>query len=120
MPAQEAGAGSLIAFGEIQFHIDGAVIAALDRGCVQRLQGAHAGGGQVAGNAAYAQAVLLVRRDVDINHRVIQTHDLGERSADGGVVSQFDDAVMFIAQAHFTLGTEHAVGILATDIGRLQ
>ena len=69
-----------------------------DRGHVGGLQGADSGRGEVAGDAAHTQAFLSVRRDGDLDHRIAEAHDPGERRADLGVRRQLDDALVLVGE----------------------
>ena len=53
-------------------------------------------------------------------HRIGEAHDLGERLADGRVFGEFDDAVVFLGEAHLAFGAQHAVRLDAADRRLLQ
>ncbi len=100
--------------------LDGGVIGAFDRGQIQRLQCPQTLCRQIARNTAHAQTITTIRRDRNINHRIIQTAIFRKGHADWRVFGQVDNAIMVITQAHFPLGTQHAIGFFAPDHARLQ
>ncbi len=87
---------------------------------VAGLQPAHAGRGQVAGQAADAQAVGPVGRDLHVEDWVVEPHDGREGLAHGGVGGQVDDALVVVRQAHLVGRAQHAVGGLAADLAGLE
>ena len=99
---------------------DRAVEAAFMRAGVQRLQRAVAGSGQIARDAANAEAIGAVRGDGDLDDRIIQTGPGGEALADRRVLIQIDNAVMLVRDHHLALRAEHAVRVLAADVAGLQ
>ena len=73
--------------------------AARDRGRVERLQTAEPGGGEIAGDAAHAEAIGAVRRHLDVDDRIAEPEQVGIAGADRRVRRQLDDAVMVVAEA---------------------
>ncbi len=86
-----------------------------ERRDVERLQRADAGGGEVARDAADAEAVRPVGGHTDLDHRIADVRPLHVRGADGGVLGQIDDAVVILRQAHLTLRQHHAAALDAAD-----
>ena len=93
---------------------------ALDRRLLERLQRAEAGGRQVARDAVHAEAVGAVRRQLDLEHRVVIAHVGGEALAHRRIGREVDDAVMVLAQAHLAHRAQHAVGVDAADHALLE
>src|SRR5690606_20180107 len=94
--AGKARAGRVVAAGELQADVDGTVeraFHAADRRF--RLQGAEAGGGEIARDAAHAGAVGSVGREFVLDDRVGEAGDVGVALADAGGQAriQLDDAV---------------------------
>ena len=116
--ADHAGTGGLV--GQVAQPLDRALEAALDGHRGRALEGAQAGGGEIAGDAEDAQAVAPVRRDGDLDHRVVEAEDLGEGRADLGVLGQVDDALVLVGQAHLALRDQHAVGLDTADHALLE
>ncbi len=84
----------------------------------QRLQRADADRFEIAGNATDAEAIGTVRRQFDLDHRIIEFLIGSETDTERRVIGQFDDPVMIRPDAHFTHRAEHAVGFdTANDSG---
>ena len=81
----KTGQASALVLGELELDRDRIVEAALDRLDRVLLQRAEAGGGEIAGDAAHAEAVGPVRRDGDLDHRIVEAERLGGGAADLGV-----------------------------------
>ena len=73
-----------------------AVFLALNRLRRVVFQRAETGGGQIARNAAHAQAIRAVGRNANLNHRVIQAQRLGGGRADFRRIGKLDNAVMVV------------------------
>ena len=67
------------------------------------------GAGKVAGDAAHAQPVGAVGRDLEVDGG-LEPERLDRARADGQAVGQFDDAVGLLGHLQFLGRTEHAVG----------
>ena len=59
-----------------------------NRGRVERLQPAEPGRGEVAGDAAHAEAIGAVRRHLEVDDRVVEPDELGIAGADRRVRRQ--------------------------------
>ena len=68
---------------------------------VERFQRAQSGGGQIARDAINAAAIGAVRGQVDFDDRIVVAADFGKAFADRRVGGQFENAVMFSADAEF-------------------
>ena len=90
------------------------------RAGIQRLQRPVARCRQITGDTAHAKAIGAVRGDRNLDNRVVKTGDGGKTGADRRVGRHLDDAVMFVRDHHLAFRTQHAVGVLATDIPGLQ
>ena len=97
-----------------------ALEAALDFRHVERLELAHARGGEVAGNAAHAHAVLAVGGDGDIEDDVVELRPFGIGHTDRRVVGQVDNALMLIAQLQLADRAHHASRFDAANRRDLQ
>ena len=94
--------------------------ASRNRCRVQRLQCPQALGGQIASDAADAQGVGAVGRDLHIDHRVIETERLSRRRADRNIAGKIDDAFMIVGDHEFAFGDQHAARFDAADIAFLE
>ena len=81
------------------------------------LQLAETGGGEIARDAAHAEAVGPVRRDGDLDHRIVKAERGGGGAADLGLRIELDDAAMLVGQLKLALGQQHAVRLDAPDLG---
>ena len=86
-----------------------AVELAFDGRNDQGFQRPKATGGKVTGDAAHAQGVGAVGRDLDVDHRVVQPAIVDEAFAQWRVVGQFDDAVVVVRQHQLAFRTQHPV-----------
>ena len=88
-------------------------------------------GGMVvfAGHAAVRERIAAIRRDVDLQQRLVQMQQVHRVVAGlqglvfgGGeaVLAQQDDAVMAVAQAQLAFGGAHAVGDVAVGLARFD
>ena len=93
----------------------GAIFARLPR-----LQRADAGGGKIARDAAHREAVAAVRRDADIDHRIVEAGPSRVRHADRCILRQIEDAGVVVAKTHLALGQQHAGAAHAADLADLQ
>ncbi len=84
------------------------------------LQGAEAGGREIAGDAAHAEAVGAIGRHFDLDDRIVEIAVLDEAHADRRVIGQFDDAVVIGAQAQLAGRAEHAVRGFAANDARFE
>ncbi len=103
---------------ELEEDIDRAFVVALDRAELGlRLELAETCRRQIAGYAAYAGAIGTVGRQLDLDDRVVEAHDVDVAFADLACVriAQIDYPVMVVGQLHLALGAQHAVGIDAAD-----
>ena len=94
---------------EVELDRDGIGEAALHRLDRLGFQLAETGGGKIASDAAHAGAVGAVRRDGDLDHRVVEAERLGRRAADLGVRRKLDDAGMLVGELELPLRQQHAV-----------
>ena len=75
---------------------------------------------EVAGDAVDAEAIGAVRRDRDVEQRIVQSHHFSEGRAHRGVRVELDDPLVLVAQAHLALGAEHAAALDAPDLRLLE
>ena len=85
-----------------------------------RAEGAEAGGGEIARDAAYGQGIAAVGRDPDFDGGIIKVGDCGVGLPGGGAGGEFDDAVVILAQAELALADQHASAFHAADFTDLQ
>ncbi len=97
---------------EIERHFDRAGEFALDRLDRGVLELAHVGGGEIAGDAVHAGAVGPVRRQIDLDHRIVEPGPLRVAFADRRVGRQLDDAVVIVGDLQ--LGLRHSMPRLST------
>ena len=84
------------------------------------LQGADTGRRQIASDAAHAETIGAVRRDAELDDRIVETHDVSGLKADGRVIRQIDDPVVVFGDAHLALREQHTVRFDAAYLGRLE
>ena len=119
-PAGEVGAGGCRLGREVEMHPDRASEAPRDWRRIERQQGAEAGGGEIAGDAADGEAVAAVGGDGDVDDGIVEPHGGGGGRADDGVSRQLDDAGMLVGQGHLALRQQHPGAIDAPDLRRFQ
>ena len=78
--------------------------AAFDRLDSVLLQLAEIGSGEIARDAAHAEAVGSVRRDGDLDHRIVKAERGGGGAADLGLRIELDDAAMLLGELKLALG----------------
>ncbi len=91
-----------------------------DRRGIERHHFTGARGGHVEGDAAHAEAVGAVGGELDLDAGVGQAQVLHQRLADRGVIGQLEQARGVAVQAQFLGRAQHAVGIHAAQLGRLD
>ena len=89
-------------------HLDRAGAVAGHRVDRAALQCAEAGRGEIAGNAVDSGRVGPVRRQVDLDHRVVELRPCRERRSDRSISRQVDDAVMLVGELQFAFRAHHA------------
>ena len=114
--AQHPGAGARI--GDLPAQRRG--IAGLDLRLGERLEATEAGGGQVARDALHAERVAAVRRDADLDDRVVEPGILHVALAERRVLRQVDDAGVVVAEAHLARREHHRLRRHAADLALLQ
>ena len=67
-----------------------------------------------------AEAVAAVRRDADLDHRIVEPGPLRIGHADRRILGQVDDAGVVVAEAHLARGQQHAGAAHAADLADLQ
>ena len=81
---------------EVELHRHRAGEFAFDRLRCAVLECADIGRGEIARDAVDARAIGAVRRQVDVDHRVVEAFVFGKARAERRVVGQLDDAVVVI------------------------
>ncbi len=109
------GRAQRMRLAEVERHRDWAGEFALDRLRCAVLERADIGRGEVARNAVDAGAVRPVRRDGDVEHRIVEAFVFRERLAERRVVRQFDDAVVVVGDFKLRLRHQHAAAFDAAD-----
>jgi hypothetical protein len=89
----------------------------LDRGRVEQEQSSDVGRGEVAGDAAHAEAVRTVGRHLDVDDRVVEAEEAGIAGADRRVGWQFDNAGMILGKRQLGSRHQHALRRDAADRG---
>ena len=87
---------------------------------LQRFDLAAERGGGVEGDAAHAEAVGAVRRELEFDRGVGQAEVISERRADRRVGGQFEQAGGIGVDAEFLRRAEHAVGVDAAQLRGLD
>ena len=106
--------------GRLDPHLHRAREFAADRLDGPVLERPHVGGGEIAGDAVDAGAVGAVRRQVDLDHRIVEPRPLRVVRADRRVVGQFDDAFVIVGDLQLELRDQHAATFDAADGADLQ
>ena len=101
---------------EFERHLHRAGELALDRLDRRVLERAHVGGGKVARDAVHAGAVGTVRRQVDLDHRIVEARPLGVVRAERRVGRQVDDALVVVGDLQLELRHQHAAAFDAADL----
>ena len=101
---------------EIERHLHRTGELALDRLDRRILELAHVGGGKIARDAVHAGAVAAVRRQIDLDHRIVEAGPVGVRRADRRVVRQLDDAVVIVGDLQLGFGHQHAAAFDVADL----
>jgi hypothetical protein len=114
---REGGAEVTLVGGEVEPDRDRARSASRDRLDALRLERAEARGSEVACDSAHARAVRPVRRQVDLDQRVIQSRNAGIGGAGRGAGRELDDAVGIVRHHEFGGRAQHAPALDAADIG---
>ena len=119
-PADCSAEEGRTALGILDADRNGARKAALDLRDCQRLQPAHAGCRQVAGDPAHAHAILAIGRDRDIEHRIVEPGIGRERRADRRVARELDDPGMILAKLELACRAHHPAALDPADRRDLQ
>ena len=82
----------------------------------RRLQPAEAGRGKIARDAVDAGGVGAVRRQVDLDDRIVELGVGGKAGAHRRIGGQVDDAVMLFRKLQLALRAHHAVAFDAADL----
>ena len=85
-----------------------------------RLQPAKPARRQIAGDAVDAGRVGPVRRQIDLDDRIVEMRVGCEAGADRRIVRQVDDAIMLVGQFQLALGAHHAMALDAADLADRQ
>ena len=80
------------------------------------LQRAEAGGGEIAGDAEDRGAVRTVRRQVDLDDRIIKPGIGGEGRANRRILGQVNDAFVIVGHVELLFGAHHAVAFDTADL----
>ena len=100
---------------EIELHRDGTGKAGLHRRDRLVLEPADARGREIASDAVDGSGVGAVRREVDLDHRIVEPGIGREGGAERCVFRQIDDALVIVGNFELGLGDEHAVRFDAAD-----
>ncbi len=116
----EERTGLVVGVVEAQLDLDRALEASDRRRRVERLQPADPLRREVAGDAVDAERIGAVRRDGDVDHRIVESDPRGVGCSDRRVGGKVDDPLVVVGEAQLALRQEHAVRRLAADRARLQ
>ena len=95
----------------VQRDRDGTCPGADHDGHRRGLDRSEAGGGEIAGDARDAHGVGPVRRQVDVDQRIVEAGPCGVGHADRRIGRQVEDAVVILGEFEFGGGAEHAVRV---------
>src|SRR5690606_41214383 len=87
---------------------------------VDSLQRAIPGRREVPGDPPHAGAISPVRRESDVDDRVVEAGYPRERRAERRVLRQLDDSFVLVGETELPLRDEHAVAPDAADLRLLQ
>ncbi len=118
--ADEQRTGLGIAAFKTKLHGERRLELGLNLFHVQGVQSSEALGGEIACDAAHAQGIGTVGRDLHIDHRIIKAERHGGGSAYLEIARQIDDALMIIGDLQLALGHQHAVRFDAADEATLE
>ncbi len=95
------------------------VLAGLDRRDPRRAQRRARECGELARDPDHRETVRAVRRDLDLEHDVVEAEPAHEVGAERRVGAEREDAgVVLLAQSQLALGAQHALGRHAADLRR--
>src|SRR5690606_5522012 len=111
-PASKYGTRACRLSCELEPDLNGACEGSLDGADLRlRLQSAQAGGGQITRDATYTRAVGPIRRELDLDDRIVEADDIDVPLAHA--LAEFrvelNDALVVVGQLQLALGDEHAV-----------
>ena len=118
--AHEVGAGCRVTIGKVQMHPDRRIESSLEGIVAQRFQPAQTAGRKIARHTVDAQGVRAVRRDGDLDYRIVDAQRLRRRRADRRVLRQFDDAFVVVGDHQLALGAHHARRFHTTHLRHLE
>ena len=93
----------------------GAGKLALHRLDARVLELPHVSGGEIARDAVHAGAVGAVRRQVDLDHGIVEAGPLRVVRPDRRIVRQVDDAFVVVGNLQLEFGDQHAAALDAAD-----
>ena len=114
--AQREAAAQRRRVGEVERHLHRRLAMSLDGHDRRRLQRSQARGREVAGDAVDAGRIGPVRRQIDLDHRIVEMGVGGKAGADRRVLGQVDDAVMLVGKLQLALRAHHAAAFDAADV----
>ena len=91
-----------------------------DRRAVRSAEGGAGERRGLAREAAHGHRVATVRRDRELEHRVVEIERLPQVGADGRIGGQFEDAVRDLGEAEFLGRAQHAGGFHAAQFRGLD
>ena len=111
---------SRAALGIVDDDLDGTGVSPRNHRRLDGLKRAEPRRRQVAGDAVHAHRVLPVRRDGDVDHRIVQLRISGEARPHRRVRGQLDDPVMLVAKLQLADRAHHAAALDAADRRHFQ
>ena len=112
---REGGAEMRVGRREIETHLGRAIEGAVDRLRRRRLEGSEARRGEIARDAGDAGRVGAVRRQGDVDDRIVEPGEARVGDADRRVVRQLHDALVIVAELELGRRAQHAVRLDAAD-----
>ena len=113
--AERKSAAEFRPVAEIEPHLDRAFADAGDGRRRRRPQPAQPARGEVAGDALDAGGIGPVRRQPDLDHRIVETRPGGEARTHRRVLGKIDDALMVVGELQLPFRQHHAETLDAAD-----
>src|SRR5262245_42138102 len=79
-----------------------------------------AGGGKIPGDAVDAGAIGPVRREIDLDHRIVEADQLGKFLADRRVRGELDDALVILRDLQLARRAQHAAALDPADLADFE
>jgi hypothetical protein len=98
----------------------GALDGSRDRRAVRAAEGGTGEGGDLAGKPLHRHRIAAVRRDRELQHRLVEVEDRTDIGAQGRICRKFEDAVGDFGEAELFGRAQHAGGFHTAQFGGLD